>query len=271
MPKEKKNNTNSKKITKIAISWILYSIKILLGDEGIRRYIILHYFPNLTYSEPKILRTFNAFIQKGKTRKDKLIEIEKYLKSIEKLKKDIVVFTASNVQRNEYDIETHYQSYIVDNNNKNIYIIDPAFDKTKDNYMGIYYAEITHELIKPFFENKGYNINFVRLSNPAQTSNTDVFCQSWSLLILLQVLQNSSYEANIEYIMPKKEIDRFDIILNFYKKIFTDMPALQENLKVEYTGTINDSSSFEESLKFELLSYNPVDILMNMKKEDMQE
>ena len=46
-----KNNTTRKKLTKkikgTAISWLLHSIKILLGDESIRRYIIIKYNPDL--------------------------------------------------------------------------------------------------------------------------------------------------------------------------------------------------------------------------------
>ena len=33
----------------LSISWLLHSIKILLGDETIRRYIILEKFPDLKH------------------------------------------------------------------------------------------------------------------------------------------------------------------------------------------------------------------------------
>jgi hypothetical protein len=45
-PKKKTNITTKINIRSIAISWLLHSIKILLGDEGIREYIIVHYYPN---------------------------------------------------------------------------------------------------------------------------------------------------------------------------------------------------------------------------------
>ena len=51
-----------------AISWMLHSLKILLGDESIRRYIILKYNPDITNQSKKSIRTFDAFVQKGKTR-----------------------------------------------------------------------------------------------------------------------------------------------------------------------------------------------------------
>lgn len=280
-PKKKTNITTKINIRSIAISWLLHSIKILLGDEGIREYIIVHYYPNFkNKTKSDKIRTFNAFIEN--TREDKLAEIEKYLNTIVKSKKDIIVFTASNVQRNKDDIETHYQSFIVDKTTKNLYIIDPAFDKRNTNpvdpkqiYMGIYYAEITHELIKPFFEHQQYTINYIRLTNPAQTSETDVYCQSWSLLILLQLLNQSKYKnsKNTEYGMPTDELDRLAIILDFYKKIFTDMPELNNNLIAEYEGSINDASFtiIDVNMKKNLLEFNPVDLLMSMTKEDMQQ
>jgi hypothetical protein len=272
MPKPKakaKPQTQFINLRPTAISWLLHSIKILLGDEGIRHYIIFHYFPNLKYNLKKYIRTFNAFVKKGKTRKDKYDEITKYLNGILKLKKDIVVFTATNVQQDINDNETHFQSFIVDNNKKQIYIIDPAFDKTDDNFTGIYYAEVTHELVKPFFEENKYNINFVHLSKPAQTVTNDVFCQSWSLLILLQILNNNDYEKNKEYEMPSKILDKYNIILNFYKKIFIDMPDLQENLTEEYKGVIEDLL-IDKDEKTELLSYDPFDLLISMTKNDMK-
>ena len=143
----KKNKSVSKKMKQNAISWLLHSIKILLGDESIRRYIILKYNPEL--KNKNHIKTFDAFIKSGKTREHKHKEIKKYLQAISRLKKDIVVFTATNVQKDEEDIETHFQSFIVDNNNKKVYGIDPAYDKNEEDFIGIYYAEILHETIKP--------------------------------------------------------------------------------------------------------------------------
>ena len=140
----------------LSISWLLHSIKILLGDESIRRYIILNDFPKLKHNYKKAIRTFDPFVKKKKTRQDKYKEIEKYLDYVIKLKKDIVVFTATNVQQNKEDNETHYQTFIVDNDDKKVYAIDPAYNKGNDNFIGIYYPEVTHESIKPFLELKGF-------------------------------------------------------------------------------------------------------------------
>jgi hypothetical protein len=68
--------------------------------------------------------------------------------------------------------------------------------------------------------------------------------------------------------MPSKQIDKYDIILEFYKKIFTDMPELIGNLDSEYAGTINDLP-IEEKGKKQLLAYKPFDLLTSMTKNDM--
>ena len=79
-----------KRMKRNAISWLVHSIKILLGDESIRRYIILKYNPELKYKHH--IKTFNAFIKPGKTREHKHKEIKKYLQVISKLKKDIDIY-----------------------------------------------------------------------------------------------------------------------------------------------------------------------------------
>ena len=254
-----RRRTPHKRMKQNAISWLLHSIKILLGDESIRRYIILKYNPELKYKNH--IKTFNAFIKPGKTREHKHKEIKKYLQAISRLKKDIVVFTATNVLQDEEDIETHFQSFIVDNNNKKVYGIDPAYNKNEEDFIGIYYAEILHDTIKPFFENKQYQFHLVRLSRPAQTTTDDVFCQSWSLLILLKIMENKDYEKDVEIYIPSRKLDKYHMLLEFYKQIFMDMPELLDNLKAEYEGSISD---FPELLEFDVGS-----LLMSMKKDDM--
>ena len=253
----------------VAISWLLHSIKILLGDESIRRYIIVQYFTNLKYKSKKHIRTFDPFIKKG-TRQDKFDKITKYLESIENLKKDIVVFTATHVQQDINDNETHFQSFIVNNETKQVWVIDPALNKLNANLVGIYYPEITHELIKPHFEKKGYTVQFIQLSNPAQTTTDDVFCQSWSLMILLQILTNNNYTKNKEYIIPFTQEKKYEMLLNFYKKIFTENPELQDNLKIEYEGSVKELL-FAKDKEKRILDYNPFVLLQNMTQTDMCE
>jgi len=270
------------KLKELSISWLLHSIKILLGDESIRRYIILKKIPDLKHQSEKDIRTFDPFVKTGQTRQDKYKEIEKYLEYAIKLKKDNVVFTATNVQQNDEDHETHFQTFILDNDNKKVYVIDPAYNKDNEGFIGIYYAEVTHEAIKPFLESKGYELNFVPLSRPAQSTKNDVFCQTWSLLILLdllkplnkstaQSLKNNNYQ---EYAIPRTKPERYEMLLEFYKDIFIDsMPELLDNLQEEYIGSINecddDDDPLTEEQKTQLLEVDVGDLLRKMKKSDV--
>ena len=113
-----------------AVSWMLHALKIVLGDESIRRYIILYYYPTITNPSKKCIRTFDAFVESAKKREEKSNEIIKYCNKMSR-KTDMVVFTASNIQRTKCDNETHFQSYIINNTTKKLSIIDPAYDPNK--------------------------------------------------------------------------------------------------------------------------------------------
>lgn len=273
-----------------AISWTLHALKIVIGDESIREEILMHYHPELHKGlltklrrinhGKQHIRTFNAFVKQTEndTSFDDALEKKKedmrdYLSEIVKLD-GTIVFTATNIQRDADDFETHFQTFIVDNDNKTVLAIDPAYNKTvlrtnkKNNilavHQGIYYAEVTHEVIKPFFEeeNPDYDFRIVPLSHPAQIAFDDVFCQSWSLFILDSLLSNMVAEFEI----PDKQIDKYDMILQFYKRAFNDIPTLKEYLKNEYKGEIIDNYGKTSTL----LKANPAKILMAMTKSDMK-
>lgn len=248
-----------------AISWLLHALKIILGDESIRRYIILNYYPKL---KKKYTRTFNAFVKERETREDKAKQIIDYCEDIS-TKKYTVVFTATNIQQNSLDLETHFQSYIVDNSKKLLVVIDPAFDNKKLLNAGIYMAEVSLEVVIPFFQSKEYTIQFASLTTPAQISEGDVFCQSWSLYILLHELKDNNYVHNSAFEIPKTQIDKYDMLLQFYKQIITDIPELRDNLKTEYVGEIMESTALKSNEKRMMLKFDPVKLLLSMNKYEM--
>jgi hypothetical protein len=255
-----------------AISWMLHALKIVLGDESIRRYIILYYYPTISNSSKKCIRTFDAFVESAKKREEKANEIRKYCNKMSR-KSDLVVFTASNIQRTKCDNETHFQSYIIDNNLKKVCVIDPAYDSSKPNNAGIYFAEVSNDIIIPYFERKGYTTEFITLTTPAQVDAEDVFCQSWTLYILLAKLKQNEYIASNTFDVPKDQLDKYDMLLSFYQQIFTDMPELCENLQVEYEGEILESrgpNRLTKVEKEELLKFNPVDLVMGLTKYEMK-
>jgi hypothetical protein len=292
MPRSKKGK--SKASNKLdAISWVLHALKIVMGDESIRQEILMHYHPSLHRGNVTAIKkidpkkhgkehvfTFDAFVKTRDTDDSfevaierKRDEIRNYLSEIIEMK-GVVVFTATNIQQYAEDFETHFQTFIVDNENKTVLAIDPAYDKTvlkpnkKKKIMapnqGIYYAEVTHEVIKPFFEENApdYDFKLVPLSHPAQIAFDDVFCQSWSLFILDSMLTDPVEEFEI----PETQIEKYGMILGFYKHIFKDIPTLKNYLKIEYEGEIVDN--FGDDSK--LLEENPAKILMEMTKSDME-
>jgi len=272
-------------------SWVLHAMKIILGDESIRQQILLHYHPKLHHGNITKLRaignkqnhikTFNAFIEPGKQREDKFEKIRDFLRTVVTLK-GTVVFTAANVQLDEDDAETHYQTFIVDNDAQKVYMIDPANDRTVDKNdkkykksktilvsgQGIYYAQVAHEIIKPFFEqNTDYTVELVQLSHPAQIIENDVFCQSWSLYILDKLLENDDYKTTDVVDIPNVQINKYDTILGFYKRILRDVPNLSEYLIAEYVGEIENCSECKQE---ELLKIRPDVFLLGMTKVDMK-
>ena len=256
-----------------ATSWMLHALKIVLGDQSIRRYIILYYYPTLVNKSKKCIRTFDAFVAKGTTREDKANNIRKYCSKMCS-KPEFVVFTASNIQRNRYDNETHFQSYIIDNTLKQLIVIDPAYNSQAENGTGIYEAEISHSIIIPFFHRKKYIVQFVSLSTPAQLDTGDVFCQSWSLYLLIVMMRDSQYQRNLTVEIPLTQLDKYDMLLAFYRQIFTDMPELQDNLRVEYEGEILESRGPNRLTKLEkeeLLSVDAVELLMILTKYEMKQ
>jgi len=255
-----------------AISWLLHSIKILFGDESIRRYIIVKYNPEIDNQAKKCLRTFNAFVQNGKTREDKTKQITKFCDEMSK-RHGIIVFTATNIQQDKLDMETHFQSYILNNNTKTLFVIDPAFDKTKEDQKGIYMAEVSNEVVIPFFQTLGYSNNFIELSSPAQICDGDVFCQSWSLLILLNKLRNNEFLKDMSFDIPQHQIDKYDMLLQFYKQIFTDLPELGDNLRTEYEAEIINTCGPNAPTKVKkegILQFDPVELLLDMSKNEMK-
>ena len=255
-----------------AISWLLHSIKIVFGDESIRRYIIVKYNDKLTNKAKKYIRTFDAFVKTGKTREDKANEIRKFCEQVSE-RAGTVVFTATNIQKNKLDNETHFQSYILDNENKKLLVIDPAYDKSKERSAGIYMAEVSNEVVMPLFESKGYVCDFVPLSSPAQICDGDVFCQSWSLYILLQKIKKNEFLYNTSFDIPDEQLDKYDMLLGFYKQIFTYLPELADNLKTEYEAEIVEAkgpNAPKRAQKESMLSFDPVELLLDMTKFEMK-
>lgn len=259
-----------------AIRWLLHALKNTLGYNDVRKLIIEHYYPSI--QNPEYINTFDAFIKKYKKEQsdydikynDKIIILHKYFEDIMKLD-EYVVFTATNIEEfrakgKGRDNETHYQTFIVDNKHLQLYAIDPALKSNGE--LGIYTPQIAIDEVMPFFEDNGYKTQFIRLKNSSQTIEDDVFCQSWSLYILLQVLQKSKNNDfnKISVDIPKSQLDRYTVLLNFYKDIATNIPDVKQILNEEYVSALN---SAREPGYTKINNIIASDLLLTMTPEEM--
>ena len=91
------------------------------------------------------------------------------------------------------------------------------------------------------------------------------------------MLHNNRYkEPNVEFKIPSKKADRYEMLLDFYKDIFINsMPELLDNLQEEYIGSINECYIEDnpdcptEAQKEKLLEVDVGDLLRKMKKTDV--
>jgi len=108
----------------------------------------------------------------------------------------------------------------------------------------------------------------VPLSHPAQIIADDVFCQSWSLYILITLLVNQAYLTTAQFYVPESQLDKYDTILGFYKRLAAEVPAFSEQLNKEYIDEVKRCTNCN---KTKLLKVNPEKWLLRMTKEDMED
>ena len=114
--------------------------------------------------------------------------------------------------------------------------------------------------------------------NPAQTLTEDVFCQSWTLYILLEVLASgvSSSISTLEMDeilinIPKKQIDKYEILLNFYKQILV-VESISDKLDKTYKSNVKKNKAFikTHTTNFKNIALmSATDIILNMKPSDL--
>ena len=178
-----------------------------------------------------------------------------------------VVFTASNQAEDTAEPETHYQTFYLDNVTKHLYMIDPS---RKNNADGIYTPFIARDTIQPFYEQHGYVCKFIEMTNPAQSTSRDVFCQSWSLYILVNFLQDGLHTVHI----PRNQLERYSVLLNFYQVIIDDIPTLQKELRKEYVSELQANKNLVlingTNTDYNYLQkMDPVSLLFQMQAEDI--
>lgn len=269
--KKKMSQTRQARIRSIAVSWLIEALKTVLGYEDVRNKIVKYVNPDLENKEH--MRTFDAFQQYDvPPYLEKAVEIIDYCEDIieDPQIKGKVLMTASNIQESADDMLTHYQTFIINKDTKHVYSVDPAH-KTKGK--GIYDPTISRTVVFPIFRSYGYTCQYVPLRHPAQTNKNDVFCQTWSLLIALNILDNYDDFGVVEIPCIREKTKKYQMLLDFYKKIMGNLPAIQRELDIAYIELVNHNREYiSEHCPFKSIAeINTCELLESMTVEDMME
>jgi hypothetical protein len=245
-----------------SIGWVSYSLRQAMGDPELRNTILQYYIghiPGITYG-----KTFDSYY--------KLSDLTRYLEIVANTP-GITLFTATNLidPKAKYH-ETHFQTFIVSNIRKTVVTIDPAMKPNGEE--GIYTPYITLEVIKPFFESKGYTVHPVSVKNVCQKTDKDVFCQSWSLYLQIEAIKRDTAQIPI----PSKQGDKYTLLLSFFKDLIS-IPEFCDTLNKVYTNEIMTNKDFvsgtpqhlHKALRAAYIARNPCQILNDMTSVDMME
>jgi hypothetical protein len=229
----KRKRSTEKTAYLFAIEWSLEFMREVMGKSYVRNLILQHFVPgikNLDHSE-----TFDGFREADDPSlyKNKESQILAYCEKISTIQ-PYVVFTASNIlyddvdEHGNQDTQTHYQCFYVDNANKTLYVFDPA--RKADDSDGIYEPQIAIYTVNEFFKKKKkYKVFFARLSHPAQLFESDIFCQTWTLYLLIQFFKHDC-KKGVVLPIPEKLVERYAIIIDFYHKILDAFPEVRKDL-----------------------------------------
>jgi hypothetical protein len=90
------------------------------------------------------------------------------------------------------------------------------------------------------------------------------------LYILINFLQDGLHAVPI----PRKQLERYTVLLNFYQVIITDIPSLKKELTKEYVSELEANKNLiltdgtEADYQY-LLTMDPVSLLWQMQAADM--
>ena len=198
--------------TCILNSWILYSLRELLGTQVVRNRLL-----KIVYSKKP-----NIVIGKTFGSESSYKDLGTYVKKILNNKtKKLYFFTSSNLS-SDYrgEFQTHYQTFVLDKMNKKLYAYDPSYDARSDKSL---YKTIATDFLNNLVEKYGYTTYKISPGEAMQISKQDVFCQTWSLMVQGQIkFDPETFDIDIPlYSAVKNQSDRYKILLEFYKAILS--------------------------------------------------
>jgi hypothetical protein len=219
--------TTAPALDDVLSSWVLDALRRVLGYEDIRNLILRSMVDHKGVAYGK---TFGA--------EHTVKQLEQYLKTITTGKTpshSYLLFTASN---QAYQGETHYQSFVVDYAHKKLWVLDPASAMGRE---GIYAAYVARDTIMPFFQKKGWDTAFVKLTKPCQSTEDDIFCQTWSLWLQSRFVRALlDKKKTLTLSVPAALRTRYKDLLRFYKESIA-LPEACKELTATYRDTIRTS------------------------------
>jgi len=233
----------------VVVSWVLYSLRELLGYENTRNKIL----------QAKLKEIPNIVLGKTFSLEYNVNDLKNYLKNVLLQKNKRVLFTAANLPDLSTG-ETHYQTYVVDTQSKTVIMIDPS---RRPSGKGIYPPIVSREVIKPFFELSGYTVNWIDVSSACQIQKQDVFCQTWSLYLQVQSVLNPGVKINV----PKTQEKKYDLLLQFYQSLLK-YQGFCDDLQKEFIDSVK-TAKITKQQKLQVSKSNACAILTAMTTKDM--
>jgi len=224
------------KDNEIINSWIIRALRTTIGFSDVRVEILKHYLQHRYHDKVEYCKdTFTI----GVPIENLCDYLDHVLNLINNSKDKILLFTCNNNVgiTTEDNIETHYQTFVVYTKSKKIIMIDPSRERRE---IGIYSP---HAAMFVFFylssrSKCDIKFNWLNLSSPCQIDyskshdDDDVFCQTWSLFLQLQVMLLDSDTIDI----PNKLDEKYTILVDFYKEIMINVPFFKEELVKIWKG-----------------------------------
>lgn len=241
----------------IIVSWILYSIREVMGYSFIRNMVLKH-----IVTKPF---TFGNTYSMDNTYSDIHNDIIHFINGVDKY----MTFTANGSVREskrrrvtEHLQESHYVSFVLDKEHMLAFLIDPSRDNGD---YGIYYPYVGITL-SSFLEEMGFEVIWVEMSSPCQINYHDVFCQTWTLYLTGKFIKNYdtlSASGNCIINIPGDQDEKYAMLLKFFKKLL-NYSEFRTELRRSYREAIDNHDN--QSL---LESNDPCDILRNMTVQDI--
>lgn len=210
------------------ISWALFSLKVIVGDNDFRNWMISHKNKDEVH---------HLFTMAGEDYSN--VDLIERLNDVASIDEDMVTFTVA--QKATAGNPTHYIGFVVDKEKERLYIMDPVMGSNGWSYS----ADEETNVVRNYFNT--YDHVFVQPSYTAcQTSDTDTYCQSWSLWLMLKFLRHMSKGGRLN-IRKNKKGERICSI-NFFnvKKTINEerrIMVLKRDLFNNMLKMINDDSN----------------------------